>query len=753
LNLRRSEEGVSAAVATVLLFAGVLSIISGMMVSIIPLIEERQGSVERAMVGGQLEDYAEETVRLAETGIPGDVARLELKPHTGIFEWSLSKGGTWYTATNQAGHTFRLEGTLDLDSKMRFRHPEATTSTICFNDLRADPEAIHHYRIPAIEGILTAAPIASLQFGIKTPEVAFEESGTITNSRVDGLWTKTITGENESWLNSTDEMRVILLRGNGGQTVIPADFADTTRRGRAWTLPLPAGVVEVSIVAEQSTEISWRGAGQDGNAVVTSLNASDGSTGRVEVAHWQLRTDVTAGVMRITSSSPATLLLRWAPITLSSSGDAAMLDASGSAIGEKFLVPAVNGSLLIYNPSTIPVPVRVEGFYHSIPGREEIRIPWSDQNRGWIKADSPIQLHILSDSTGDNSFRPGSLELAPAADSGRTGGASWDLTAPSVMSGNNVSLHLQPLAPKAGYRVSADPFISTEFSGSISNLVNGIVTTWAAGVEGRVIIHGNNSDGVPTPLRVYIDAGTDGLALIPDIGSDRCVFIGERITGWIDVNLPWRDISYVSDSEIQAAWNSGSHPSGLKILLLGKGENSSNSLVAIGWAIPLPRLSYGFSSSIDGLEIATRGGFVGTNHPEYDPSVITPPPSREGPGPRLAATIPLISPDSDSVTGGGQRRVDLRIETREQLASMQAYEVRRGWDGPYGQAISTHAGLELDHSLDWLTHPGRLDLLNDYVGWVQTVPGSDESVYHANGEVISFNLQLASMSHHSEVLV
>ncbi len=512
------------------------------MVSIIPLIEERQGAVERVMVGGQLEDYAEETVRLAETGMPGDVARLELKPHTGSFEWSLSKGGTWYTATNQADHTFRLEGTLDLDSKMRFRHPEASSSSICFNDLRADSAAIHHYRIPAIEGILTAAPIASLQFGIQTTEVAFAESGVISNSRVEGLWSKTIIGEGESWLNSTDELRVLLLRGNGGQTRIPPDFSDTTSRGQAWTLPLPTGVVEVSMVAEQSTSISWSGAGQEGNTVVTAINASDGSTGLVEVAHWQMRTDVTAGVMRITSSSPATLLLRWAPVSLGSAGDASMLDASGSANGEKFLIPAVNGSLLIYNPSTNQVPVRVEGFYHSVPGREEIRIPWSDQNRGWIKADSPVQLHILSDSLGVNSFRPGSLELAPAADSGRTGGATWDLNAPAVSSGNGVALHIQPLAPKAGYRVSADPFISTELTGRVSNLSNGTVTTWAPDVEGRLVIYGNNSDGVATPLRVYIAAGTDGLAIVPDIGSDRCVFIGERITGWIDVDLPWRDI-------------------------------------------------------------------------------------------------------------------------------------------------------------------------------------------------------------------
>ena len=43
--LRRDEAGVSAAVATVLLFGGVLSIIGLMMVSMMPVIEEMEGSV------------------------------------------------------------------------------------------------------------------------------------------------------------------------------------------------------------------------------------------------------------------------------------------------------------------------------------------------------------------------------------------------------------------------------------------------------------------------------------------------------------------------------------------------------------------------------------------------------------------------------------------------------------------------------------------------------------------------------------
>ena len=54
-SLRRDEAGVSAAVATVLLFGGVLSIIGLMMVSMMPVIEEMEGSVERHDMSSQME--------------------------------------------------------------------------------------------------------------------------------------------------------------------------------------------------------------------------------------------------------------------------------------------------------------------------------------------------------------------------------------------------------------------------------------------------------------------------------------------------------------------------------------------------------------------------------------------------------------------------------------------------------------------------------------------------------------------------
>ena len=90
------DEAVSAAIATVLLFAGVITIISGMMVTVIPVIDELHGAVERENMVGQMEDLAAETSRLSESGTPGDAATMNIRPHTGSLAWDMLEGGTWY---------------------------------------------------------------------------------------------------------------------------------------------------------------------------------------------------------------------------------------------------------------------------------------------------------------------------------------------------------------------------------------------------------------------------------------------------------------------------------------------------------------------------------------------------------------------------------------------------------------------------------------------------------------------------------
>ena len=144
--------------------------------------------------------------------------------------------------------------------------------------------------------------------------------------------------------------------------------------------------------------------------------------------------------------------------------------------------------------------------------------------------------------------------------------------------------------------------------------------------------------------------------------------------------------------------------------------------------------------------MAFSGGAVLTNHPEFKPYVIVPPSDRGGPGPRFAATVPSLHPTSDSISGGGALELDIELVNRRSLASAPAHEIRRGWSAPYGTAIADFAGVGLDASEDWTIYPGRLDLLTDYVGWVPDPSyGTAEAVWHTNGEVIEFSLQLSML--------
>ena len=105
----------------------------------------------------------------------------------------------------------------------------------------------------------------------------------------------------------------------------------------------------------------------------------------------------------------------------------------------------------------------------------------------------------------------------------------------------------------------------------------------------------------------------------------------------------------------------------------------------------------------------------------------------------------------DSVGGSTELEMTLTLDVREQVATMTAHEVRRGWDGPYAIAIAAESSAEVEFSSDWLAFPGQVDRLTDYVGWVQTSPTMPEVVYHAGGESVLFNLQVASLTSQTTV--
>jgi hypothetical protein len=259
-------------------------------------------------------------------------------------------------------------------------------------------------------------------------------------------------------------------------------------------------------------------------------------------------------------------------------------------------------------------------------------------------------------------------------------------------------------------------------------------------------VTGDSLNDDADPLRLLIAAGSSGLLQIEQDGASRCIPIGTRASGWFSVNLPWENHAGSDAATLRTAWLEGDSWIGLQISLRGEIDEHPSTTIGSGWAVELPRFGYRFTSSVSGLDIGTRGGFVGTNHPEFRADVIRPPPSREGPGPRLAVTIPLSMPSKQVVSGTSEQDMTIILEGRDQIYSGRVWEIRRGWEGPYGPAIAAHASQDLAFSSDWTAFPGDLTALNDYVGWVQQTPNSPETVYHAQGVAISFNLQLASLS-------
>jgi hypothetical protein len=203
------------------------------------------------------------------------------------------------------------------------------------------------------------------------------------------------------------------------------------------------------------------------------------------------------------------------------------------------------------------------------------------------------------------------------------------------------------------------------------------------------------------------------------------------------------------EGEVITAWRTGEHPASIEITLIGANGDSTHANLATAWAFHISRLTYEFDTSITGLEVAWSAGAIVTNHPELNPAILVGPTDRQGPGPRFSATVPSLHPTKTSVIGSGDMDLDLKLTMRESLASTTAHDVRRGWIGPYGDAIASWSTNSLEESEDWIINPGRMDLLNDYTGWVPIpsyAPG--EAVWHTGGEPIQFNLQISSIDVH-----
>lgn len=731
--LRRDEAGVSAAVATVLLFGGVLSIIGLMMVSMMPVIEEMEGSVERHDMSSQMTLLAHETSALSERGMPGDSAQATLIPVDGELTWDSLRGGMWYSATWSEDMTLRAKGALDFDDKLEIRHPESFIEAVCITDLRLGPDRPYHYTLDdALDRVsITVTPGLAMPLG--PIEIQLVEDGVevaTASLRVDEMTTLDLQNRGESVLSSTHALTVFGHVGaSGAAYVLPNAPEPADKRGHAWSIPLPSGTSTLHLLSETANQVHIT---VDGTTSIHYATPTGLARTAVSLTH-ELTVQETT-VAHITTSASSRLLL--VSDASEESGTTAWPSMNGAYLGHAFLPPHMNGTLRMSNPGDNAVTLTWRGGGISVGAGSVEHIDWPPSygdGAATIDADGDVFLTWVASPDESTTDAVAGITYLPADDTGGLSGGAFSYANLDNETEESIVVRM------AGYTSTWNMTGATTTGAVFLESDNHETVTLGEGNTSIVVESGH-------PLRVLRFSGDSGLVHLPHDGAERCTRVGTQASGWITTDLPWERMGGRGEIDTKAAWVDGRHPASMNIDVLGSDGVSTHASIGSVWAFHLSRLSYQFSSSIDGMEVAFSGGAVVTNHPEFKPYVVVPPSDRGGPGPRFAATIPSLHPTASSESGAGEMELDIEMVHRTSLASTPAYEVRRGWSEPYGTAIADDAGIGLEASEDWTVYPGRLDLLTDYVGWVPDPSyGTSEAVWHTNGEVIEFTLQLASL--------
>ena len=726
MELHRDEEAVSAAIATVLLFGGVISIISLMMLTMIPVIEELEGSVERHDMAAQMTQFNHQTTTLSEQGMPGDVVTQEFVPVDGALTWDMMRSGMWYSSTWQEDHSFRIRDVLDFDDMLKIKHPESTTSTACFSDLRLGPDRPYHYSAPlwADSVILTTKP--GLSFPLGPIEVDVLRNGLVYESAelfVDDVQEWAL--DDADWsIESSQELVVYWMRNGEGTTEVRATDANANGLGRSWALPLPAGSIQLNIVSQEVMMVHGNGAFGDFTEIALPSDLVGVRTS------WSKSMSIASPqVVHITTTTDAQLML-----SVGAVGTTAWKSLTGSNYGTKFIPPTQEGYVLLSNANEEPATVTWRGSGVTIDEFSSYSVAWPPvglDGASLLQSDHPLSV-VWS---GANS--PTGVYQLGAFDTGMESGLSVHSN-----TSNSFNLELKSNGAQSILNVSVLTENETVLNQSESLIVP---------VDGQeVFVQTDEGHGV----YAFADHGSMGLHDSNHDGARRCVSIRVTASGWIGLTMPWTSMGGRSIVDMQEAWKTGDYPASLHIELYGLIVEEPYTPIGSAWVMQISRFVYDFQSSVTGMEVAMSGGAVLTNHPEYKPTVVAAPADRGGPGPRFAATIPALHPTSDSSVGGGVLSMEVTLTKRESLASDIAYEVRRGWAEPYGSAIASSSTQGLEASEDWTIYPGRLDLLTDYIGWVPDPGfGTVESVWHTAGQPIQFSLQISSLDAHvSEVI-
>ena len=676
-DFRRDEEAVSAAVATVLLFGGVITIIGIMLLSMMPVIQELEGSLKRNDMQAQMEIMGHEITMLSESGVPGDSSEVELIPVDGELRWDRLRGGMWYSASWYEDDTFRIRGALDLDRNIDIRHAESNVQAVCYEDMRLGPDRPFIFTPSSQADSVLVTP----KHGLTIPlgPVMIEQAGEDYSLSIGEV----IRLDSDSQIKSSHDLTGIQTKGDSGSIIAPPTKTNpATGQGQHWAIPLPAGENHIEVFADDDLLVQWEIGTESGDEAVVQSSA-------VRLANsWKKTINLTQdSLLEVITDVDAHLL-----INPNGQGKVSLLGNEGSYLSKYFIAPHSEGNLTISNPNENAATITWRNGGVSVPANQVLSVPWPPTNMESAANIESSENVLLQWETGDNG-----MVMIPAIDTGQSTGL--------------------------------------EFIEDNSD---------------EIINFTSEFEDYSTKLGV---SGNTGSLNFEDDGAMRCITINQTASGWISTTLPWKSMTGLPEGQIITSWRDGDHPASIEIRLIGVEGEATHANLATAWAFHISRLTYEFDTSITGLEVAWSAGAIVTNHPELNPVILEGPTDRQGPGPRFSATVPSLHPTKTSVTGSGTMNLDIELTMRESLASTTAYDVRRGWVGPYGDAIASWSSTDLENSEDWIVNPANLDMLKDYVGWVP-IPshGPSEAVWHTGGQPIQFNLQISSLDVHlSEV--
>ena len=734
-SLVMDKNAANSAIATVLMFAGVMSIISVMLVSIVPVINELQGAIEANDAVAQFEDLSEYEAQLAQRGLPGSSSELRLEPVLGKLEWDLKDAGVWFSSSWVDDSEFRLRNAGNFGNEFDIRYPSGKLSSYCMDDLHLQYESKWKYELPAIEGKIIISTKSQISSAITSSVVTIIQGDELLTSKInnDNILEIDLPLKNsnsKSTIISDVELTILYKLGEGGTTFITPNNPNHKGLGTIWKIPLPAGNNNINLITENNAMITW----ELGNEKMTESTSLIG-----DGAIWSKNfNNVDSKILTIESSKHANLVLQ--TDIESNLGSVNWPSTEGIMLGNEFLIPPLDGTLIISNHDNSPAQIDVQGSSFSINSNGMYKLDWPIAGTNGItkiSSNSEIVIKWTKDVSSNNGLLSNGISYLVAKDTGQFSGKEFSTSwTGEQIENNEASIYATLTGSRASFNFSGVFNATGNLESTIGNSY--FLSSQESGELNSTVTSGHS-------MRLMQIVGNAGITELIDKGSQRCLPLSLFASGWINIDLPWYDVSELTLSGIRDAWENGDHHSGINIQLIGENDITSFSSLADAWVIQIPSLKYKFSSSISNLEVVDKGGIVTTNHPEARPSVSHSALSAKGNSNLLGVHLPVMMPTSQSMTSGSSDvKVQLKVIETKHCTNEISKNVRMGWNDQYGSSITNWLSEDLEYSDDWISYPNQFDLLSDYTGWVDRSNG--EAVYHSPNNDIDFTLTFTSIS-------